>query len=165
MNEQEYFMKVNMLGQEAQKIEEQIQIIDQQTAELMAVKASIKELSNAKGKSEVLANLGKGIFVKADVNEKQLLVNVGKDIIVKKTPKETIAIIDDQIGKMNAGKEQFIERIQSLQEEMQNVLLEVQKGQAHKHDENCKHDCECENEDCECEEPCDECECEKKGKK
>jgi len=174
MNQQEYFMRVQMMGQEAQKIEEQIQLIDQQIAELTAVRESINELEknskeNKDGKAgkEILANLGKGIFARAEIKEKELFVNVGKEVVLRKTPQETIGIIEDQIQKMILGKDQFIERIQQLQEEMQTIMMQAQNsnqtGESEHNPSGCSHLCE--DEDCECEEPCEECECEKKGKK
>ena len=75
MNEQEYFMQMQMLGQEAEKIEQQVQMIDQQNMELMAVRESVAAMKDNKNK-EILANLGKGIFVKADIKDENLFVNV-----------------------------------------------------------------------------------------
>lgn len=160
-------MKMQMLGQEAEKIEQQIQAIDQQLNEMNAVRESIVALSQNK-KGEILANLGKGIFAFAEVKSNDLLVNVGKEIIVKKKPEETLAIIDEQTKKLLAGKDNFIQRIQELQGNMQDILLEVQRSsEGHSHEEcggDCEHDHkhECSNESCECEEPCEDCECEKK---
>ena len=44
MEQQEYFMRMQMLGQEAEQIEKQIQIIDQQISEMSAVRESIDEI-------------------------------------------------------------------------------------------------------------------------
>jgi prefoldin alpha subunit len=168
MNQQEYFMQMQMLGQEAEKCEQQMQMIDQQSIELVAVRdsiVSIKESSGKEKETEILANLGKGIFVKADLKEKDLYVNIGKDVIVKKTPDETIKIIDEQTKRMAEGKMAMTERIQQLQIEMNNLLMKAQKEQGeHSHEHNHSG---CGNEDCECEEPCEDCECEheKKSKK
>lgn len=154
MEQQQYMMQMQMLGQEAEKLEQQLQLIDQQTSELNAVLESVKIIQEGKNK-ELLANLGKGIFVRADLKEKDLLVNIGKDVIVKKTPEQTIRVIEDQLGKLAVGKEQFVARIAELQMEMQNLLLQVQREQSgHKHPSACEH------EDCQCETPCEDCECE-----
>jgi prefoldin alpha subunit len=162
MEQQEYFMRMQMLGQEAEKIEQQIQSIDQQMSEMNAVKESIQAINDGKQK-EILANLGKGIFISAEIKSKELLVNIGKEIILKKTPEETVRIIDDQNKKLMAGKEQFIERIQELQVNMQELLMQAQ-NQAGEHSHEHAH-AGCGDEDCKCEEPCEDCECEKKGKK
>jgi len=166
MNQQESFMQMQMLGQEAEKLDQQMQMIDQQVVELAAVRESIVSIKDNKDKNaEILANLGKGIFIKADLKSKDLFVNIGKDVIVKKTPDETLKIIDEQTKKMTDGKIAMTERIQQLQIEMNNILMQAQKAQAeHSH----SHEHKCENEECNCEDPCEDCECEhekKKGKK
>ena len=116
MNEQQYFMQVQMMGQEAQRMEQQVQVIDQQIAELSAVRESLEAIKTSNGKSEILANLGKGIFVKADLKDKDVFVNVGKDVIIKKTPEETITIIEKETTRMMEGKDMFISKIQEIQE-------------------------------------------------
>ncbi len=173
MNQQEYFMQMQMLGQEAEKLDQQMQMIDQQSIELAAVRdsiVSIKESSGKEKETEILANLGKGIFVKADLKEKNLYINIGKDVIVRKTPDETLKIIDEQTKKMAEGKMAMTERIQQLQLEMNNLLMKAQKEQGGENSHGHNHS-SCGDADCECEEPCEDCECEhehkeeEKGKK
>lgn len=159
MEQQEYFMQVQMLGQEAERIEQQIQVIEQQVAELSAVKQSVESIRTSDDKREILANLGKGIFVKADLKDKELFINVGKDVIIKKTPEETIKVIDNETQRMMEGKSAMISRIQEIQENMQQLMQEMQSAQGNNHNHSC-----C-NEECECEEPCEDCECEKSKKK
>jgi len=166
-NPQEYFMQMQMLGQEAERLEQQMQILDQQAVELASVKESLEAIKNSEKNAEILANLGKGIFVKADLKDKELFVNIGKDVIIRKTPDETLKIIDEQTKKLSEGKQSIIEKIQELQLNMNELLQKAQQAQSsgeHKHE----HSNECENGNCECQEPCgDDCECEKEnnGKK
>jgi len=152
-----------MLGQEAEKLEQQMQILEQQSQELSGVKDSLLEIAKDK-KKEILANLGKGIFAKATLMDDDLFVNVGKEVLVKKTREETIKVIDEQIVKLSMGQQEITQKIGELQEEMQKLLMGMQQDATSK-DHTEKH---CSHEDCECEEPCADCECEhdkKKGKK
>lgn len=148
----EYLMKMQMIEQEASKYDEQIQIMDQQIQEMIAIKASIEAISNTKEK-EILASLGKGIFIKAEIKADNLLVNTGKDIFIKKTPQETVTIIDLQINKLEHGKEDFTNKIIELQSQMRVLMEYMQKESKH----NKEHGCGDEN--CECDEPCEDCEC------
>ena len=160
MENQEQFMKMQMLGQEAEKIDQQIQAIDQQITEMNAVKESITNLESNKNKDrEILANLGKGVFVKAELKGNDFFVNVGKEVLLKKNGKDLIKIFDEQITRLNSGKEEFNLRIAQLQMEMQGFLADMQEAQAKKSE---GHSCggECEHDDCECEEPCEDCSCE-----
>lgn len=160
MDQQQYFMRMQMLGQEAEKIEQQIQTIDQQIAELAAVMESIQAIKDGKQK-EILANLGKGIFVRAEIKDTELLVNVGKEVIVKKTVEDTIAVIENQTNKLMAGKEGLIGKISEMQATMQDLLLEAQKAGGHSH----QHSGCCGDGDCQCEEPCEDCTCDHDKKK
>lgn len=153
----EYLMKMQMIEQEASKLDQQIQTMDQQIQELIAIKASIDAISNTNEK-EILASLGKGIFIKAEIKGQDLMVNTGKDIFIRKTHKETMDIIDSQIKKLETGKEQFTNNIMELQGQMQVLMSYMQKES--KHDKEHSHGCG--DEDCECEEPCEDCECKHK---
>jgi prefoldin alpha subunit len=137
MEQQEYMMRINMLGQEAENLEKQMQIIDQQVNEFNSIKQSLEALkvkdkdNNSNGK-EILANLGKGIFIKAKIEssngeDKKLYVNVGKDVIVCKSIGETLNIIDDQLSKLIRHREELIEHISQLQEDMREILMDMQK--------------------------------------
>jgi prefoldin alpha subunit len=167
MEQHEYIMKMQMLGQEAEKIEQQIQVFDQQITELTSVKESIAAIKDGEQK-EILSNLGKGIFLKTQIRDTELLVNVGKEVVVNKTAEETIEVIDNQTMKLMQGKESLIQRISELQASMQQLLMQAQsdenfkpgaKAHSHEHSHSCSH------EDCECEEPCEDCECERSSKK
>jgi len=160
-------MKLQMIQQEAERMNQQIQMIDQHISELNSVMESVVEISQKKSdKREILANLGKGIFIGAEIKGNELLVNVGKDILVKKTPEQTMKIIEEQLKKLDAGRTQFIERIGELQIHMQKIVSQAEDelGKKHGHnakDEN-KHEHSCDNEECDCESECNECECGKK---
>ena len=128
-------MKLQILEQESQMLEQKIQEIDNQILELNAVKESLSEME---GKKEILANLGKGIFVNADVNDSRLLVNVGQGILIRKSAKETINVIEEQNKKLMQGKDEMIERMQALQEEAKRILKEAEKKHEHECSEECK---------------------------
>lgn len=153
MEQQEYFLKMQMLGQEAEKLEQQVQSIEQQISEMNAVKESVSALESGKEK-EMLANLGKGVFVQAEIKNSDFFVNVGKEIIVKKNPKEMLKIFDEQIKRLLDGKQEFANRLEALQAEMHGILKEMQKEQkisGKQHNPECKCG---EGEECECGDEC-----------
>jgi prefoldin alpha subunit len=154
--EQQDLMKINVLGQEAEKLEQQIQVIEQQAKELVEIRQSIEEISSNKNK-EILSNLGKGIFIETQVKKSELMINIGSNVLVKKTPAEALEIIDTQLKQLSEGKGDLAEKVEELQENMQKLFLEMQKSERKKSD---KH--KCDDEDCECENDCgDDCECER----
>lgn len=122
MEKQEQFLQIAQINQEAEKLEQQINLIDQQIRELEAVKQSIEELAIKQIGSEILTNLGKGIFVKTETKSKELFVNVGRETMIKKTPEETLKIIGEQMIKLASGRENFLERVQDLQGRMNSII-------------------------------------------
>ncbi len=125
MEQQEYLIKLSMMQQEASQLEEKIGVIEQQIAEMTAIKESLGEIDK-KGQEEILSNLGKGIFIKTKIVENELFVNVGKEILVKKNARDTMKVIEEQIAKLFIGKEQIIARMEQLQAEMQSIFRQVQ---------------------------------------
>ena len=87
-------------------------------------------LENSLGKiedsEEMLANLGKGVFVKTKVLEKKLFVNIGSNVIVKKNIKEASESIQEQekqiilmISQLKSETEKLAQAVLSLQQELQ----------------------------------------------
>jgi prefoldin alpha subunit len=147
--EQEQFFKLQMIEQEAGQINQQMEIVDQNISEMNDLKSSLEELEKSENK-EILANLGKKIFIPVEIKKKELIVEVGNKNFVKKSIPETMKIVDGQIEKLNMLKMQLGERIEALNSEMNRMIMELNKGRGHK----CNHD------NCNCEEECDDCKCE-----
>lgn len=126
MEQQEYLIKLSIIQQEAEKLEQKMQIFDQQVQEMQAVKTSLEELSKGKDNQEILSGLGKGIFIKTEINDKNLFVNAGKGVVIKKNFGETISILDSQIKKLLAGKQEIMNRVLRLQDEMQRLIEEAE---------------------------------------
>jgi len=118
---QEQMMRFQILGQEAQELEKQLQIIEQHSSDLNRLRDGLTELEKEDGK-EIYANIGKGIFISAEIKNKELIVEVGNKNLVKKSIPETQKIINSEIEKINQVKEEIMDRVEMLQEEMQKVM-------------------------------------------
>ena len=127
MENQENFIKLQMIQQQAAQFEQKLQIFEEQTQEMQAIKTSLEELEKNKSEDkEILANLGKGIFIKTQVKEDNLFVNVGKETLVKKSIGETIEVLENQIKQLGLGKEQVMKAIEKLQGEMLSLIQEAE---------------------------------------
>jgi len=125
---QEIIIKMQMIEQEGVQLQEKMQVMDQNIQEMHAIKTSLDNIeSNNEG--EMLSNLGKGIFIKTKILEKDIFVNAGKEVVVKKTIPETKQILDDQIQKLIIGKEEIMKKLEQLQLEMQKIIQEAQQAQ------------------------------------
>ncbi len=127
--DQELIQELQEKYAESQELEEKLNLIMQQVSELEEFGKSLKDLDENK-ENEILAGLGKGVFISAEIKNKELFVGVGSGIFVKKKPSEAREVIKGQVlglMKMREDLSLKIENInQGLQELMQN--LEKEKG-------------------------------------
>lgn len=126
MSNEQYMIQLAQLEQEANRFQEQMQLLDQQIVEIQNIQSSLNELEKSKEKT-IYANIGKNIFIKSEVVDKNLLVDVGTKTFIKKDIPETMKLIDEQLVKIAEAKGKIIERLQELQEQMQKVVENAEK--------------------------------------
>jgi len=119
-------MQLSMLQQQSEAIEEKLKLINQHASELENLKNGLDKIEKNK---EILVNIGKGIFVNAEIKDKDLLVDVGDKIIVKKTGEETKKVIDKQIANMTEIKTQFLLQLEQINANLQALVMEARKSQ------------------------------------
>lgn len=130
MEKHEYLIQLQMIQQQAGAMQERLEIINNQIMEMQAIETSLSDLDKKENGGEMLANLGKGIFVKTEVKDKDLFVNVGKEIIVKKSVSETIDVLKNQITRLDEAKEGVISKVGELEGQMQGLIMQAQADQA-----------------------------------
>ncbi|MDD5193427.1 MAG: prefoldin subunit alpha, partial [Candidatus Nanoarchaeia archaeon] len=102
------------------------------------IEETLEKISE-KDSKEMLANLGRKIFIPVEIKDKTLIVEVGNKTFVKKSIPETKKLISEQMEKLTSARVQILERLEELQEEMQRMIDEIQKNEhTHKHDGKCK---------------------------
>ena len=152
--DQEAVMRIQMMEQETNQLNEQLKMVDQNVVEMNDLKASLDEIDSNENK-EIMANLGKRIFIPVDIREKSLIVEVGKGNFVKKSVPDTKKIVDEEGDKLMEAKNQIMGRLDELQNEMNKMIMEFQKAQmeaqmknagqedestGHVHGPDCNHD-------------------------
>ncbi|MFH1359039.1 MAG: prefoldin subunit alpha [archaeon] len=123
---QESIIKIQMMEQEANHFNEQLQMIEQNIKEMQDLKASLEEIDKKENK-EILANIGKKIYIPVEIKDKNLIVEVGRGHYVKKTVGDTSKVVEEQINKLSDGKIQIMTRLEELQNEMMNLIGEIEK--------------------------------------
>ena len=98
--DEEINQRFRIFEREIAQIQEQLQAIEQATLDLSQINFGLDEIPKNKD-SEILAPIGRGIFVKAKIISDELTVDVGEGTFVKKTIPETKKIILEQIEKLN----------------------------------------------------------------
>lgn len=127
--DQQQIMQVQMMEQEAQQLNQQIQLIEQNVKEMQELELSLNEIDKEASK-EMLANLGKGIYLPVEIKDKKLIVEVGRKNFVKKTIPETKNIIKEQLENLIGAKAQILERLESLQIEIESMMKIVENKEA-----------------------------------
>ena len=151
VTDEEINQRFRIFEREIAQIQEQLQAIEQATLDLSQINFGLDEIPKNKD-SEILAPIGRGIFVKAKIISDELTVDVGEGTFVKKTIPETKKIILEQIEKLNNMKNDLENELEKINQKITNIMQEVQKKEMKK----CNH---CSEE--ECEKSCDEnCQCE-----
>jgi len=126
--DQQQIIKIQMMEQEVNQLNQQLQLIEQNIVELNELMASLDEIDKPENK-EILANLGKKVFIPVEIKDKNLIIEVGKGYFVKKTVSEAKKVIEGENGKLIVGKGQIMERLEILQNEMNGMIMEIQKEQ------------------------------------
>lgn len=98
--EQERYLKLQMLDQQARQMDQQLQMLDQQMIELQMLKLNLEDLKKVNVKDEMLTPLGKNIFLKTSLLSKDLFVEIGAKTLAKKSIDDTTSIIDKDLTKL-----------------------------------------------------------------
>jgi prefoldin alpha subunit len=106
MNQQEY----QQLLSEFNYYQELLEQIEQSLLNLKKTRQDLLDFEGEKSK-EILAPIANGIYVEAELKNKELLVNVGSDIVVKKSVKEAIEIIDAQEIDVLSDQDKIVQKV------------------------------------------------------
>ncbi len=121
--QQELMFKLSMFEQQIQQIQQQVQAVEQGIVEMNSLNFGLDELVGKEGK-EILAPIGRGIFVKSKLISEKLTVDVGGKNFVKKTIPETKKIIEEQIKKLEDVKKDLNDNLEKLGGELMKVMQE-----------------------------------------
>jgi len=124
-NQKNKIIEFQMLNQEVQRLQEQLQNINNNVQELQVLKSSLEEVKNIKDK-EILIPLGQGIFTKGKIkNTDELITNVGSNILVEKNLDETKDIVKLNILNLSQALEKTQEEINKNIEKLQGLQVEI----------------------------------------
>lgn len=118
-------IEFQILNQEVQKLQEQLQNINNNVQELQVLKNSLEEIKNVKDK-EILIPLGQGIFTKGSIkNTDELITNVGSNILVEKNLNETKDMVKLNILNLSQMLEKTQEEINKNVEKLQGLQIDI----------------------------------------
>ena len=135
--QQELIYKLSMYEQQIQQLNQQLQAIEQAIVEMDNLNLGLDELIGSKEK-EILAPIGRGIFVKTKLLSEDLTVDIGGKNFVTKSIPETKKLIEEQVKKLEEVKEELNDNLEEINNELTITFMNAQKE--HVHDENCGHE-------------------------
>ena len=125
-NSQELLFKISMFEQHIENLRQQLSAIEESLVYLESLNLGLNDIKDSKGK-EILASIGKGIFVKAQLLSEELILDVGGKNFVKKDIPETKKIIGEQIKKLQEIKKELEEKLEEINKEMISLLLSARE--------------------------------------
>ena len=126
--QQEFLYRLSVFEQHIKQLHQQLQLIEKNILDLNSLDFGIDEIKGSVGK-EILGQLGRGIFVKANITSEELIVDVGNKNFVKKSISDTKKIIKEQIEKLHEIEKELKDKLEEINEEMTELVLEAQKNQ------------------------------------
>jgi prefoldin alpha subunit len=127
--QQELIFKLSMFEQQIQQLQQQLQAVEESVIDLKTLNFGLDELKGSKDK-EVMAPLGRGIFIKTKVLSEDLTIDVGGRNFVKKTIPETKEIIEEQVKKLGKVKKELDEKLEEINLELTKTIIEAQKKES-----------------------------------
>ena|SRR3989338_2208999 len=126
---QELILQASLLERESREIQGNLELIDREIIELEQLNLSLGSLSETRHK-EMLSSIGKGLYVKGEMTEKDLFVEVGSGVVVKKSPKETIAVIEKQIKALREARAHLLAQLDTQNRRLTDIISEIEKEQS-----------------------------------
>ena len=124
--DQELIMQASMIERQMQEAQQNVEFLEKEILDLRQFQENLNFFDKTEGK-DILASLGKGVYAKSQLVDKRLFVEVGSGIIVRKTPEEASKVVEEQLKKLMQGRIHFITKIEELQSELQNMIVDFER--------------------------------------
>jgi len=129
--EQELIIKLSMYEQQIKQTHKQLQAVEQAIIDITSIVSGLDELKGSKDQ-EILAPIGRGIFVKTKLISEDLIVDIGDKNFVTKDIESTKKIIQEQIEKLEKARIQLEKILDEINEELTKAYMEHQKNSSKK---------------------------------
>lgn len=127
---QQKVLQFQMLQQQLEQVNQHLEMLTQQAAELDISINAVKEIGETKINNEILAPLAGGIFLKAELKENQkLIVNVGSGVTVEKTIPQVVELLQHQQVEISQKIVEADSVLQQLSSQAMKIYQEVQGSQ------------------------------------
>ncbi len=125
MMEQDILVQARALQERSEETERGLAFIEEQIHELELFQENLN-LFEKGDKKEILASIGRGVSIPAQITDTTLFVEVGAGVVLRKTPAETQKIIREQIRKFDTARAQLQQQLQSYVFELSVMMKNIQ---------------------------------------
>jgi len=126
MTEQELNAKFKMFEQQIMQIQEQLKLVEQAIFDMNTISTGLDELVGKEGE-EIMAPIGRGIFVKAKLLSEDLTVDVGEKHFVKKTIPQSKGLIKEQVTKLKESRTYLEKELDKINEDISKTMMAHQQ--------------------------------------
>jgi prefoldin alpha subunit len=124
---QEKYYEFQVINENIKQFQQQLQMLEEQVAELRAALEALISLEKTKDKETLLVPIGQGIFAKANFQAtSSLLVNVGSNIMVSKDIPSAKKMLEEREQAVEIYKEQSSANIMELARQAKKLESELQ---------------------------------------
>ena len=124
--QQELMIKFQMYEQQIKQVQQQLEAVENAISEMTSLNLGLMKIKGSKDK-EILASVGKGIFVKAKILSEKLTVDVGGKNFIEKDVDSTKKLIEKQIKKLENIKQELEESLEKINEELTQEFMDAQR--------------------------------------
>jgi prefoldin alpha subunit len=128
MNQEELNKKFMQFEQQIRQIQEQLGAVEQAIMDMSQIKMGLDEIKGKKGE-EIMAPIGRGVYIKAKLLSEELTVDVGGKNFVGKSVDETKKLIEEQIEKLKNIKGELEMELEKINQEITAVMMEHEQSQ------------------------------------
>jgi len=115
-----------ILEQQMAQLQQQLQLLEQNIAEVTNTLAAIDDLKNSKPGSQMLAPISSGIFVKAELKDTDsFIVNVGANVTVEKSSEDVKKILESQSKEITEMRDEMMKGMEQLALQMNSLESEL----------------------------------------
>ncbi len=123
---QEKYMQLQMLAQTMRQVQQQLQMMDEQGAELERVIEGLESITSSSQGTKLLVPISEGIFAHATIqNPNSLLVNVGGNVVVNKTGAEAKVLLEKRMQEMREHRERMDAQMNEIMQAAQHLQKEL----------------------------------------
>jgi prefoldin alpha subunit len=124
---QEKYVELQLLSMQIKQIEEQLNLLDQKTIEIVNLRESLHRLHEQKQNSKAFVPLGQGIFASGTVdNTEEILMNVGSGVMVRKNTHEAEETVTKQLVQLEDITLELSHNLKELAAKAQEVEAEIE---------------------------------------